>query len=520
MNISDTNDIDTLLNENDLLLTTGYGFKENPEELSDFIIRLNNVGVCGMVIKENRFIKEIPKSAIDIANSLDFPILTLTGRTTLGELSWHITGYISDYMSNRLAHAINLQKEFNDMMLRDCSTEYLIERLSEITNVPVILLNHSFEIVTPKNILNSIYEEAVSNIISLIKSDFDKYGNVTDEIIKTKSTLKSTAFSTFNVPTTYNTPNILIVLNSTSLKHPLSNTSIEQIIYSLSFNIMKKQIDFENNLKLKSAFFFDILYGNINNISEYIKKGAKFGLRSDCKYMCITGTYDINDPYKNTSIPINANGMLPKVKALENLEKEAKKLNLDIIVFTQNNYIISLLQIDRFNSDTLSIIEKLLVNVQNNYINTSDISFGVSSYFTSLDQIKNAYLDSIEALNHGYDLQKSKFIQHYKLRDGRDILQMIPMKTLKEYSSNILGELIQTESSEKVMLLNTLKAYIDNKYDVSKTSRELFVHRNTIKYRLSRCEEILEMSLHDKSDSFNIQLALEINDIISSKEQF
>lgn len=516
VNISDTNDIASLLNKNDLLLTTGYGFKDNPENLIDFIIHLNNVGVCGLIIKENRFIHKIPTSVINKANSINFPILLLTGENTLGELSWHITGYLSNYKSNQLSHAINLQKEFNDMMLKDYSIDQLIHKLSEIIDVPVILLNHSLDIVTPIDILNYNYKIAVSHIIDLIKNDREKYSKCINESILDSNKLYNMTFSTFIVPTIYTTPNILIVLNSTSLIYPLSSSSIEQIIYSLSFCIIKKQMEFETKLKLKSSFFFDILYGNINNFSEFAKKGAKFGLRTNCKYICISGSFDFNNPYvisQNQTIP---NTSLYKLKVIESIETESKNYNLDVIAFTQNNYFVTIFQIDRYNCNTHKEIETLLLKIQNDYLKDTTISFGVSSYFTSIDQLKTAYLDSLEALNNGYDMEKYNFIQYYRLRESRDILQMIPRKTLSEFSNNILGKLITCDSSEKSILVKTLKAYIDNKYDLSKTSRALYVHRNTIKYRLSRCEEILGISLSDSEDSFTLQLALEINDMISS----
>jgi PucR family transcriptional regulator, purine catabolism regulatory protein len=402
------------------------------------------------------------------------------------------------------------------MMLKDYSINQLIHKLSEIINVPVILLNHSLDILTPIDILDSNYKLAVSHIIDLIKNDKEKYSKCINEPILDCNLLDNITFSTFIVPTIYTTPNILIVLNSTSLIYPLSSTSIEQIIYSLSFCIIKKQMEFETKLKIKSSFFFDILYGNINNFSEFIKKGAKFGLRTNCKYVCISGSFDFNNPYIISKTQTMTNTSLYRLKVVESIEIESKKCNLDVIAFTQNNYFVTIFQVDRYNFNTHKEIENLILKVQNNHLKDCTISFGVSSYFTSIDQLKTAYLDSLEALNNGYDMEKYNFIQYYKLRESRDILQMIPRKTLSEFSNNILGDLISCDYSEKSMLLKTLKAYIDNKYDLSKTSRALYVHRNTIKYRLSRCEEILGVSLNDSGDSFTLLLALEINDMISS----
>lgn len=515
VNISDTDDIASMLNENDLLLTTGYGFKDDAEKLNKFIISLNNIGVSGLIIKENRFIKEIPPSVVETANQLNFPILILTGNSTLGELSSHITGYLCNYKSAELFHAINLQKEFTDMMLKNHNIDYLLHKLSLIIDTSVVLLDYKLDIISASTYLDKNNDILIENIISIIKSDKDKYGSCTNESLVDVNTSKQTTFSTFIVPTVYHIPNILIVLDSNKLIYPLSNTSIEQIIYALSFCIIKNQMQFKNKSKIKSTFFFDMLYGNISNTSEFIKKGSQYGLKDSCKYMCITGSFDFYNPYKNSEIANQNKVSLATFHLINSVEKKSKELNLDTIVFTQNTYFIIIIQIEQYNNVIQKLIEDLIFSVQKGCFDDMPISFGVSSPVRNITKIKNAYLDSLQALNLGYDLQKSNFVQYYKIQESRDILQMLPEKTLKEFSSNILGRLVLKTSKEKNILLQTLKAYIDNKYDLSKTARALYVHRNTVKYRLSRCEELLDMSLNDSSDSFTIQLALEIQSMLS-----
>lgn len=517
VNISDTHDIASLLKKNDLLLTTGYGFKDNPLDLVNFINKLHSIGVSGLIIKENRFIHNIPNQVVELCNNIDFPILFLSGTNTLGELSYQITGYLSDYKCNELSHAIHLQKQFTNMMLKNYNIDYLVHKLSLTIDSPVILLNNKLSIISPSKNLSSTHANLVNQIIDLIKSNYEYYHSCTNECIKDPLTLDKVTFSTFIVPTIYHLPSILVILNSDKLIHPLSNTSIEQIIYALSFCIIKQQMIFENKLRIKSSLFLDLLYGNIENTSIFFKKASTYGLKENCKYMCITGSFDLQNPYETYQSISDNKLTLNTMDVVENLENESKILNLDIIVFTQKNHFVIINQIDKDNDNSKNSIENLLSNVQKNFGCDMSISFGLSSYFNSINQTRNAYLDSIEALNSGYDLGKSNFIQHYLIKDISDIINLIPQRTLKSFSSNILGNIMNSSSQEKHILIDTLKAFINNKYDISKTSRELYIHRNTVKYRLSRCEELLNMSLSDSRDCFIVQFALEVNNILYSK---
>ena len=61
-------------------------------------------------------------------------------------------------------------------------------------------------------------------------------------------------------------------------------------------------------------------------------------------------------------------------------------------------------------------------------------------------------------------------------------------------------------------LRKTLKTYLDCHCSIIETANLLFVHRNTIRYRIKRCEEILENDLRDPDYCFQVQLCLVFTD--------
>lgn len=517
VNISDTPDIAKFLKSNELLLTTGYGFKEDNKLLTKFISHLAEINVSGLIIKENRFIKKIPKEAIDIANKLNFPVMLLTGNQTLGELSNKIISFLSGYKSEELFYAIHLQKKFTEMMMKGFDVDYLIDRLSLSINTPIILIDDRFDIVSNSKSIKCNNELVINNIINLIKFDVQKYKNIHNGEIANPKSLDKLIFSTFPVATVYDKPNILIILNSNEMLHPLSDVAIEQVIHALSFALVKKQISNENSNKIKSNFFSDMINGRISDNEAFVKKGSTYGLKDNCKYICVTGSFDVNNPYKNTTyIPQNKTYFASSY-IIDTLEKEAKLCDLDVIAFTHSNYFIIILQVNRYNDNIKISIESYLKKLQNKVDDDMSISFGISAPIRSINQIKDSYLNSLEALNYGYDSERTSFIEYYKLKEPKDILFMLPDRVLVEYCESILKDLVCDSSKENEDLLETLKAFIDNRFDISKTSRVLFIHRNTVKYRISKCEEILNLSLQNPDDVFSIQLALQIKFISNNK---
>lgn len=62
-------------------------------------------------------------------------------------------------------------------------------------------------------------------------------------------------------------------------------------------------------------------------------------------------------------------------------------------------------------------------------------------------------------------------------------------------------------------LLTTLQAYIENGLNMSRTATTLYVHPNTVKYRLRRISELLDVNLDNLDDVLTIKIALMIKSL-------
>ena len=56
---------------------------------------------------------------------------------------------------------------------------------------------------------------------------------------------------------------------------------------------------------------------------------------------------------------------------------------------------------------------------------------------------------------------------------------------------------------------------MDNQCDITKTADEIFIHRNTVKYRIKKCEEIIGYPVEDPVRSLDIRIALYASERIS-----
>ncbi|MBU4410689.1 MAG: helix-turn-helix domain-containing protein, partial [Actinobacteria bacterium] len=78
----------------------------------------------------------------------------------------------------------------------------------------------------------------------------------------------------------------------------------------------------------------------------------------------------------------------------------------------------------------------------------------------------------------------------------------------------LAGELYQPLVAAGGDLVATLSAYFDTAGSIEATSRELFVHANTVRYRLRRVQEVTGYSPTDARDGYALRLALSLGRLL------
>lgn len=82
---------------------------------------------------------------------------------------------------------------------------------------------------------------------------------------------------------------------------------------------------------------------------------------------------------------------------------------------------------------------------------------------------------------------------------------------LKKIAGSVLGPLEEPQQEE---MLNTLRMYLQCGGNKKEASQRLFVHVNTLNYRMQKLERLLELDLKDPNTVFSLELALRIHDYL------
>lgn len=142
---------------------------------------------------------------------------------------------------------------------------------------------------------------------------------------------------------------------------------------------------------------------------------------------------------------------------------------------------------------------------------------GVGSISNHLRELAERYKEAQVAIEVGKVFDDDKMIIHYdNLGIGR-IIYKLP-RTLCEMFLNEVFKRSPIDSLDQETL-DTINKFFENNLNVSETSRKLFVHRNTLVYRLEKIKKLTGLDLREFDHAIVFKVALMVKKYLNSQDQ-
>lgn len=136
------------------------------------------------------------------------------------------------------------------------------------------------------------------------------------------------------------------------------------------------------------------------------------------------------------------------------------------------------------------------------------IHAGVSEKFSEVKNLRNAVNHAIDTLKLSSQKSELVHVSFYDDMVGYQLIRNVSsVKTLEEMSSRILKDLLLPENTD---LLNTLMVYLSFDCSAKRTAEKMFLHSNTLHYRLRKIESLLHRDLKKNEDLFDVMLAVKM----------
>ncbi len=123
-----------------------------------------------------------------------------------------------------------------------------------------------------------------------------------------------------------------------------------------------------------------------------------------------------------------------------------------------------------------------------------------------LKEVSRSYKEAKMALDVGKIFYEDRNVMAYSnLGIGRLIYQL-PLPLCKMFIKEIFGETTMDQFDEETLI--TINRFFENNLNVSETSRQLYIHRNTLVYRLDKLQKSTGLDLRTFEDAITFEIAL------------
>nr|WP_242825459.1 helix-turn-helix domain-containing protein [Desulfitobacterium dichloroeliminans] len=288
--------------------------------------------------------------------------------------------------------------------------------------------------------------------------------------------------------------------------NPVGRLFLYKTAVLLYFELAKAQSVEDTERQHYRDFLFDLLYNNFDSLEVVQSRGKLWGMDLTKPHMVIVGEIPGYDP-----------DSADRVAFQERLDTVAMILrNQPRTIFLERNDQIVLLYplegmipLRQWEATAKRLLSPLL-KLPGGLNEERAMMFGVGTLYESARYIHRSFQEAKSALELGqlFNLQE-RVILFQELGVMRLLLKL-EQQELEDFRNEVLGPLLKFDQQNNLHLEETLLAYLASDGDLNLAGDRLYLHPNTLRYRLKKVAEVLDRDLGSLENRMNLFIALKI----------
>lgn len=522
-NIMEVPDILEWVKAGELLITTAYSIKDDEKALKNLIPLLNSKGLSGLAIKTKRYLEKVPQIMVDEANRLGFPIIELPYDLSFSDVMNDILLEVHNKQSDLLMRMDEIHQKITEVVLSGGGLREIGCTLYRIVKNPLIIKDSIFSkyVTIASEEEKTLLDRKIKNAIKEQNLYEDFYQDITKEesykLKKDKLDQKDINRCIFPIIAG---KKFYGEIHIWELNKKITAVDVRAIQYActvVALELIKEITIFEIENRHKNEFLEGLLSSDEKTRSSYIAKSKIFGLESIHKYG--VALLHIDELEKHFYDSPEENGAKSKNRLLKTIEVAAKPKGVKVISACKGDVITLALAFennvqDDYEKETcIGIVADIIQAIKDNY-NVTAFS-GIGRCYKNIDDLWKSMEESKKALSFARIVNNSK-IMHY---DNLGIFRLLCMEhqesEIRKFYKETIESLCKYDEQKDGELIETLKMYFECGGNLKKVSERMYIHYNTILYRIHKIQQITNLDLSNPNDRLNLEVSLKIMSILN-----
>lgn len=502
LNMMESPDVINWVKSGQFIISTGYCIRDDIKVQKQIILDLSRAGCAGLAIKIMRFFRTIPQHMIDLAEEQGFPLFEIPDNYNISEVMNNINQTVYAKKLEEMEIAYRIFNTFTEAAVSGSEAE-VIRQLGMLVHSDVVASYLNWRRFA-SYISPTIDLQAEELAAEETPVDFTSYQIEEGQATKTVVLERERTFYRHLFPICYNgLPRGYISIwnqrQEMARNEKIAARSAANIIAIL---LEKKHRDAESQYSQKEIFLLDEICNRVQSERVALSRASAANMDTEWCYRCIILKKIDNVKSKGyTDI---------KAKEAEILKQEIRVAYPHSSLIQVENNLVAIL--GQSGAEIQVETEAFVAFVREKlWKNTEALLIGIGGCYP-ISKLHVSYKQAKEAIKI-YLLRKNEYRENIIYYDSIKVpAYLITMEEEKRHDlhKRIIKRIEEYDFEHGSELLWTMKAYFRNNANISQTARQLFIHRNTLLFRLEKIENLLGVSFDNQDDLFMMNMALRL----------
>jgi len=516
-------DIAPWLNVGEMIVTTGYALHRNERALIALVDKLADRNVAALAIKLGRFIERFPPEMIERAEARSLPLIEVPAHLPGHELINPIASALLHQQADLLRKGEEIHRELTRVALEGGGYGAIAETLARLVGNPVTIEDCNLRLLGAST-HDGVQDSERLLTLSLGGSPPGTYKRLEESgflrrLVEEKKPLRLEPLvegcrSRVIGPVLVDNKleGYVCILESNRPVGDVEMVAAERAATLVALEMVKDRAVQEAQGRLARDFIDDLVNGRISRRDIAEERARYFGWN-------LKGTYAIMLIRLDQLSQESRQELIGQVKSrvFDMIRTLLKSVSPKSIAVYRSEGILVLPHIsslEQWQQEVRRLAELIQSNISA-WKACISVSVGIGSPCTDALELHRSWREALEALQIGRRVWGSGSVTLWQGLGLYRLLSHIEPGELAAFVQEHLGPLLAYDEENGTELLTTLEAYFAEEGNHVRVAERLFLHRNTVRYRLQKVEKLLGMSLDDPETRILLAVCLRIRRLIA-----
>lgn len=484
VSLSDIPDYQNWIYPRELLVSTCFAIHNDPAAIAGFIPALHSRGLSGACIKASRFLGEMPPAMLAAAKELHFPLIELPETVRFADITQAVSNERLRRQTALLRRSLSVNQMLTQTITAGATLEEIGDMVREITGGSVLLVDS-----VNRRQVRSLREEDAARFAAL------------DDLRLNQALMQNAQVHEMEVDGhSFGT----LYLYPAQDRPPLDPETLSQILGTIPLEISREYSVRQRENRSFSEFFAHL-------ISDRVMDDQWEQSRADAFHLDLSAPHALLGLHSKLRQDTGSYAAaFQRAAMLQFLRQQLTGMGLDARVMNQGDTDLILLGTGK-GSDalerSLARFPALFETLFSDYPALL-IAGGCSRPHAGIPGLSLCHWEAQLALKTAQNKGGNCFFPFDRLGILRLLYSGDPHREVGRFVEETLQGLLTQPEPHRQELLETLACYFKNLGNQRRMAQDLYLHYNTVAYRLKRIQELTGRTLRHPEDRMQLELAL------------